>query len=180
MSKILNNYCVCFAIPYFTLSLVSASCYCCKMNDYRLNFLILQINCLWCLLPSKLQTSFLLFLLLLSPRFTFLAAPPCDLSHIICCSESELRARTDYTQYVTVYGITDVSLSGSDVIQIGSQLRHTDTVAFGWCGGRFFFRLIIFHALLIFTINKFQEFSSVFTRIWKPLIQHTALFTLKV
>lgn len=51
---------------------------------------------------------------------------------IISCSESELRARTDYTQYATVYGITDISLSGSDVIQTGSQLRDPDTEEFGW------------------------------------------------
>ena len=39
---------------------------------------------------------------------------------------SELRAATDYAQYAGVYGITDISLGGSDVTQSGSQLRDPD------------------------------------------------------
>lgn len=59
------------------------------------------------------------------------ASPPPPLSHILSCSESELRAVTDYTQYVTVYGITDVSLSCSDVIQTGSTLRDPHILEIG-------------------------------------------------
>ena len=67
-----------------------------------------------------------------SPSFTSSASSPCDLPHIASCRESELGAATDYRQYATVYGITDISLSGSDVIQIRSQLGDPDTVEFGW------------------------------------------------
>lgn len=67
-------------------------------------------------------------------------------------------AATDYTQYATVYGITDISLSGSDVIQIRSQLRDPHTVEFGWS---FFvdkpsLKRIIFHAQNLFNSTIFR------------------------
>ena len=55
----------------------------------------------------------------------FILLSPCvtsSLSRITSCSELELRAITDYAQFLTVYGITDASLSGSDV----TQLRDPD------------------------------------------------------
>lgn len=61
------------------------------------------------------------------PRPPPLSDPP----HIVSCSESELRAVTDYTLYVTVYGITDVSLSSSDVIQTGSTRSDPHKLEFG-------------------------------------------------
>lgn len=118
-----------------------------------------------------------------SPRLTSSADPLCDLSHIVSSSESELRAKTDYTQCVTVYGITDISLSGCDVIQIGSQLRDPDTVQFVLSLFRVYWRYIfnwslwpiIFHAhtslyLTIFRpqhpqISRISFFTSVFS-LW--------------